>query len=153
MAVNMKDFEKAMTAALKGPEQKKLKIEKHEFNVKPVKITREGNKIIVSGEDGHQISHRLRFRPDDQVFYAFEKEGGIVRDLEVEIKEGGLIALVKKTKKVIEIALEVIEILKKEGKSDEVVSEAGFQETKRLLDGTWQGEANFLIANIALRVK
>jgi hypothetical protein len=49
--------------------------------------------------------------------------------------------------------VEVIELFKKEGKSNDAASEAAFQETKRFLDGTWQGEANFLIANIALRVK
>ncbi len=160
MAVRMKDFEKAMTAALDGPSKKKIKIEKHNFNVDMANITRVGNKIVVVGNaDGKNISHRLKFRPDDQVDYAFEVVGGQVKNLDIRVRKGSdkTIKLIKKVVKVIKLALEVKESIDQQQKADGAVvandaaNDAAFQETKRLLDGSWRGEARFMIANIALR--
>jgi hypothetical protein len=54
--VNTATFEKAVQAAVKGPEAKKIKFGSHEFNVKPVSIsaTRAGGKRVKG-----QISHCL----------------------------------------------------------------------------------------------
>ncbi|MGH9894819.1 MAG: hypothetical protein ACREA0_23140, partial [bacterium] len=62
--MNLSNFEKAMKAAVEGPEVKKIKFEKHEFNVKPVKIT--GGRVSGGVVKGH-ISHHLSWRDDDQV--------------------------------------------------------------------------------------
>lgn len=166
MAVNKVNFEKAMAAALGGREVKELKIDKHEFNIKPVKISREGDKIKVSGQNGHQISHHLSFRDDDQVFYSFDKVGDSIENLEINIEEG------VKLGEIIRVVLDIIQILKDAEKSDSAKSDSArstrtslfgatakkavnneiFEKTKVMLDGTWENEAKFLITNIALRV-
>jgi hypothetical protein len=156
MAVKMAAFEKAMSAALglggSAKDNTHVKVDRHDFNVDRARISREGNKIIVKGDDGNNISHRLSLRPDDQVLYSFEKEGNNVSNLQIEIKKGGVIPLIKM---VIEL-LAAIEALKASsaaaGKSDEATNKAAFEETKKLLDGSWEGEARFLVANIASRV-
>jgi len=73
--------EKAMKAAMNGPEAKKVKISElgssknHEFNVKPVSLTVTCNgELIVFG----QISHHLRFRTDDQHWFGFKKVGNSI---------------------------------------------------------------------------
>jgi hypothetical protein len=152
-AVDMQAFEVAMTAALQGPERKRLKIEKHEFNVKPIKITRTGDSILVSGEEGHHISHHRGVVNDDQIYYEFTKQGGIIIGPKVRYEKGGWGPTLKTVMGIVEKANEVYdEIARKQG-AIVTAQQAAFEETKKLLDGTWQGEANFLIANIALRVK
>ena len=73
--------EKVLNAAINGPEAKSTKIselgggKKHKFNVKPVTISRNKNgDLFVFG----QISHDLRFRTDDQHWFAFKKKGGTI---------------------------------------------------------------------------
>ncbi|MGQ0418888.1 methyltransferase, partial [Bacillus sp. HC-Mk] len=84
-AIPMNNLDKAVQAALLGPEIKKLKIFDHEFNVKPAYISKLGNQTVVNG----QISHHLSFRLDDQVYYRFVKEDGVIKNLEIKIDRGG----------------------------------------------------------------
>ncbi|HEX8930332.1 MAG TPA: hypothetical protein VGA45_15560, partial [Actinomycetota bacterium] len=94
MAVNQANFEKAMHAALQGPEVKKLRLEKHEFNVKPVSITRTSEGMRVKG----QISHHLSFRDDDQYHYSFTVAAGrqvAIEDVEVDVDRSILSSVFK----------------------------------------------------------
>ncbi|HDR8450050.1 TPA: methyltransferase [Bacillus cereus] len=84
-AIPMNNLDKAVQAALLGPEIKKLKVFDHEFNVKPAYISKLGNQTVVNG----QISHHLSFRLDDQVYYRFVKEDGVIKNLEIKIDRGG----------------------------------------------------------------
>lgn len=92
MAINPK----ILDAALNGPEQVKLvKINGHEFNVKPVSYRTVGDEITVFG----QISHCLVFRKDDQVWFTFRKNLANVEPNEpkkmiVEKEAGGVIATI-----------------------------------------------------------
>jgi hypothetical protein len=38
-------------------------------------------------------------------------------------------------------------------KQQEAIADIGFEKTKRLLDGSWESEAQFLVMNIALKAK
>jgi hypothetical protein len=153
MSLRMADFEKAMNAALHGPDNTHVKIDQHDFNVDRAKITRDGNIIKVVGDDGHNISHRLALRPDDQILYKFEKEGDTVRNLEIEIKHGGVLKLVHVIQELWEEYKKAKEEDEATGKSDEASDAEAFEKTKELLDGSWEGEARFMIANIGIRVK
>ncbi|MEO0571708.1 MAG: hypothetical protein AAF039_08385 [Bacteroidota bacterium] len=91
--------QKVLNAAINGPEIKKKKIpelggtKKHEFNVKPVTLSRSTNgELMVYG----QISHHLRFRSDDQHWFAFKKNGNAItpsdpKKMIVKKEEGGLV--------------------------------------------------------------
>lgn len=165
MAINETNFKKAMTAALAGPEEKKLKISRHEFNVKPVKVTRSGNSITVEGNsDGHQISHHRRWADDDQIYYSFKKENGVISDLKVSFDLSKIWDILGEAAEYLaEAALEAaVEEAASGGRADSVfrsrmrdraLFNEAYEKTKELLDGSWKGEANFLIANIALRIK
>jgi hypothetical protein len=161
MTVNQANFEKAMNAALQGPEVKKLKFEKHEFNVKPVKTERKDGTLQVSG----RISHHLAWRDDDQYDYRFAVVSGkqvSIQDINVDIDESIL-------SKVFKLGLDLlVEFLKAQledelddqtGQTEQALTRSGdqasarvFEESKRLLDGSWQGEANFMVVNIAARI-
>ena len=158
--VNRQNFEKALRAALEGPEVKKIKIEKHEYNVKPVKVERRGAQLHVRG----QISHHLSWSDDDQVFYRFAVTPGQVlsiADIDIEI-DGNFIrstmtavwdgflkkALIELLERKFEQAgQETFKLSVAQATSEQVV-----QESQKLLDGSWQREADFLIVNIAARV-
>ncbi|MDC8006035.1 hypothetical protein POV27_18430 [Aureisphaera galaxeae] len=105
--------EKAMKAAIDGPEAKKLKIsevgssKKHEFNVKPVSMSVNcDGEFIVYG----QISHCLKFRKDDQCYFLFKKKRTAVtpsspNKMIVEKKDGGLVKTITGPLKPIGIAV------------------------------------------------
>ncbi|GJD21080.1 hypothetical protein RIVM261_060360 [Rivularia sp. IAM M-261] len=137
-------FAAAMKAALCGPERKKLKIFDHEFNVKPAEITREGNKIIIIG----QISHHLSLRPDDQVYYRITKEGNTVKDIQVDIKRGGWAPLAAPIVSALSAYVTGGSFTVPPNKVEEVGRSLG-----RVIDGSWEQVAHFLIVNIALRAK
>jgi hypothetical protein len=161
MAVNQGNFEKAMHAALQGPEVKKLKIEKHEFNVKPIKTQRVAGKLEVGG----QISHHLSLRDDDQYRYRFTLVPGqqiSIQDVDVDIDRSilssvfklGLDLLVKYLSEKLGDKLPDLP-----GQTTQALTTAGdqaatrvFEDSKRLLDGSWEGEANFMVVNIAARL-
>jgi hypothetical protein len=71
MAVDKAALDAAIHAALKGPEKKKIKVARHEWNVKKIDITRDGGVLVVDGRSGHHISHHRAWVPDDQIYFGF----------------------------------------------------------------------------------
>jgi hypothetical protein len=153
MAYNQKQFERAMKAALQGPQVKELKLAKHEFNVKPIRVETVQNGIKIFGDDGHHISHCLAWRADDQVYYSCQvtKEGKI-KDLEVSIKTS--IEIMQEWVKKIGAIVTLFASASGESgdKADSnakmIADKKPIRGTEDLMDGSWEGEANFLIANI-----
>jgi len=73
--------QKVLNAAINGPEIKEKNIpelggkKKHKFNIKPVTISRSLNgELMIFG----QISHHLRWRKDDQHWFALKKNGNSI---------------------------------------------------------------------------
>lgn len=157
-----KSLDKALNATFNGPKKSKVKIGKHEFNFKKVEITREKGRIFVNGNKGHQISHHLRFRPDDQIFYEFEiSRLGKVENIEIKISKGSdkLRGWVKKAKEILEFISAVKEMsdgggnAKADGGDGDVgklVRQVAAGKAEALLDGGWRSEALFVIANVML---
>ncbi|MEC1180857.1 methyltransferase [Metasolibacillus meyeri] len=135
------NMEKAVQAALAGPEIKKLEVLGHEFNVKPASIVKKDDRTIVNG----QISHHLSWRPDDQVFYHIEIEHGEVKKVEIKIDRGGwtsisaplLATLAQKND--IPVTLEMLQ-------------ELG-QKLGSYIDGKWEYAAEAIVSSIALYVE
>jgi len=153
--VNKTNFERAMKAALDGPTVKKLKLERHEFNIK--KVTRNGNRW--SG----QISHHLNWRDDDQVNYSFTVSAGktsiSLDKVDISIDASWMnnagdvlvdIGIGYMTKSYAAwLASSAAQLARLFDDAEETL----FQQNQRLLlDGSWQGEAKFMVANIAGRV-
>ncbi len=136
-------MEDAMNAALTGPEKKKLKVFDHEFNVKPVEVKRTETEIIVNGH----ISHHLRFRPDDQVYYHIVKKGNTIVKLERNIARGGWTGIVAP------IASSLGTYLTGGTPIPPDRIEAIGRSIGKAVDGTWEGAADAIIANVAIRVK
>jgi hypothetical protein len=133
--------ESAMIAALVGPEHKKLKIFDHEFNVKPIsEIDSIAETTYISG----QISHHLSWRRDDQVYYTIVKENGVVTSIDRKINRGGwapiLAPIVSAVGGYFGVPI-----------PPEQVEEVG-RLLGNLVDGSWESVADYLIAQIALRV-
>lgn|SRR5690606_7882458 len=119
----------AASAALHGPERKKLKVDGHHFNVKPAQVTEHAGVLTLIGT----LSHHIRFRPDDQVRYHVVKENGTVSEAEVTgIDRGGLSSLVKKLDE------DIASTIAKGGD---------------LLDGDWEGAARQIVAVVAARLR
>jgi hypothetical protein len=135
-------FQDAMDAALKGPEKKKIEIFDHGFNVKPVEILREGDRITVIGH----ISHRLTARPDDQIYYRIVKKGDAVLEIHRKINRGGYAGIVAP------IVAAAGSYLTGAPIPPDKVEDVG-RAMGRAVDGSWEAACDFLIGNIALRVK
>ncbi len=133
-------FEDAMNAALKGPEQKKIKIFDHYFNVKPVEILREGSTATIVGH----ISHHLSWRPDDQVYYVIVKEKGVIKHMKVDINRGGFAPIAAPIISSLTTYYGGVAI-----PPDQIESVG--RSLGRVIDKNWEGASQFLIANIALR--
>lgn len=97
----------AIRAALAGPGVEKIKIsepnssETHEFNIKPVSYRVLNGETTVYG----QLSHHLTFRKDDQIWFAFKKNGRtttptVAQKMVVEKEEGGAISTITMLKPV-----------------------------------------------------
>jgi len=125
-------FQAAVNAALHGPEIKKVKVFGHHFNVKPAEITRTGTKVTAAG----QISHHLRWRRDDQVYYYIEKEGGTVKKIELRIDRGGWAP----------IAGAILGALTPV--SAGTITDIG-RALGGVIDGSWQGAAQAIIVGVA----
>lgn len=126
---------RALTAALVGPEKKKLKVFNHEFNVKPIE------RVSPAKAVGH-ISHHLSFRPDDQVYYAIEKQNGVIGKIDIEINRGGWAP----------IAAPIISALGQYyggvAIPPDQVEDVG-RKLGAILDGSWERAAQALIGYIA----
>ncbi len=90
--------QRAISAATKGPEAKKVKIKqsnsskRHEFNIKPVSYRYFNQELTIFG----QISHCLKLRKDDQIWFTFNKKGSQLtpsnsNEMIVELEDGGFV--------------------------------------------------------------
>ena len=156
--VSKATFEKAMTAALDGPEVKKIKFEKHEFNVKKATVTASRvDGVHVSG----RISHHRSFMDDDQVDYTCRITAGQTVTIDqVDFSISRSIGM-----KVLGAAWDLLEEwLKERGEGDgqgmstkalatrsEEAETRIYEDSKKLLDGSWEGEAKMLMVNIVGR--
>lgn len=151
-------MERAMKAVFGKKQVKKLKIKGHEFNVKPAKFQTSGKKFIIKG----QISHRLRWRDDDQVYYTIEMDmSGRITDLQIKVKKSKVQSVLKAGWKVVK------EILRKKAEekwgntsqklsfSDELKAreEAIKLAEKKIGTGGWEKAAACIIANVMVRAK
>jgi len=178
MPVDRREFDRAVNAALRGPEVRDVRFAEYRFNVKPVQIEREGDTIIVVGDEDNNgyISRRRRARANDRISYEFEKRGGIVdlEKIDIDINRGGVrrglwrhrTEIYRTAKWLYEKWRELEdERRRREGagggsgpmfltveQQDELAEEM-FEELKSTLDGSWESEAEFLISNIAMRVR
>jgi hypothetical protein len=141
-AIPMNNLDKAVQAALLGPEKKKLKVFDHEFNVKPAYISKLGNQTIVNG----QISHHLSFRLDDQVYYRFVKEDGVIKNLEIKIDRGD--GWTKITAPIGAIIAQYFGV----PITPDLLSQIG-QQLGALTDGKWEYASEAIVAAIGLYVE
>ncbi|PEF32694.1 methyltransferase [Bacillus wiedmannii] len=140
-ATPMNNLDKAVQAALLGPEIKKLKVFDHEFNVKPAYISKKGNQTVVNG----QISHHLSYRLDDQVYYQFVKENGEIKNLEIKIDRGGWTKITAPIGAIIAQYFGV-------PITPDLLSQIG-QQLGSLTDGKWEYASEAIVATIALYVE
>ena len=78
-------IQKALQAALEGPEKQRLKVYGHHWNVKPAHVRREGPRVVVEG----QLDHSVRFTFDDHFFYEFVFQNGELTKKDIRFEEGG----------------------------------------------------------------
>ncbi|MGH0883225.1 methyltransferase [Bacillus cereus] len=140
-AIPMNNLDKAVQAALLGPEIKKLKVFDHEFNVKPAYISKKENQIVVNG----QISHHLSYRLDDQVYYRFVKENGVIKNLEIKIDRGGWTKITAPIGAIIAQYFGV-------PITPDLLSQIG-QQLGALTDGKWEYTSEAIVAAIGLYVE
>ncbi|MDP1460008.1 methyltransferase [Bacillus wiedmannii] len=140
-AIPMNNLDKAVQAALLGPEIKKLKVFDHEFNVKPAYISKLGNQTVVNG----QILHHLSFRLDDQVYYRFVKEDGVIKNLEIKIDRGGWTKITAPIGAIIAQYFGV-------PITPDLLSQIG-QQLGALTDGKWEYASEAIVAAIGLYVE
>ncbi|HDR7495126.1 MULTISPECIES: methyltransferase [Bacillus] len=139
--IPMNNLDKAVQAALLGPEIKKIKVFDHEFNVKPAYISKLGNQTVVNG----QISHHLSFRLDDQVYYRFVKEDGVIKNLEIKIDRGGWTKITAPIGAIIAQYFGV-------PITPDLLSQIG-QQLGALTDGKWEYASEAIVAAIGLYVE
>ncbi|MCQ6530461.1 methyltransferase [Bacillus mycoides] len=140
-AIPMNNLDKAIQAALLGPEIKKLKVFNHEFNAKPAYISKMGNQTIVNG----QISHHLSYRIDDQVYYRFVKENGEIKNVEIKIDRGGWTKIAAPIGAIIAQYFGI-------PITPDLLSQIG-QQLGALADGKWEYAAEAIVAAIGLYVE
>jgi hypothetical protein len=142
-AIPMNNLDKAVqNFALLGPEIKKLKVFDHEFNVKPAYISKLGNQTIVNGQ---MVSHHLSFRLDDQVYYRFVKEDGVIKNLEIKIDRGGWTKITAPIGAIIAQYFGV-------PITPDLLSQIG-QQLGALTDGKWEYASEAIVAAIGLYVE
>jgi len=147
MSVKIEGFRRAMQAALEGPDIKDVEWSSfgHDFNVKRVVVKKTASGVEIDGSEGHHISRRRRWRPDDQMYFSCKvTREGKVEDLNVSIKTSWdtLKAWFETAGKILGVAAAIA------GKVDEAEVLDPTPSSIELLDGTWEGDAEFLIANI-----
>lgn len=80
------NLERAVMAAKKGPELKKLKLYGHEWNIKPMSRTSSGGVMKYIG----QISHHYTAGDDDQIYYnVYVTTNGVINKIEFKYASDG----------------------------------------------------------------
>jgi hypothetical protein len=142
-------FRRALKAAVDGPDLKNVEWTSfgHDFNVKKVVVTKTANGLTIDGSDGHHISHRKSFRPDDQIFYKCRvTPQGKVEDLEINIKTTA--AILKEWFETAGEIISVVALIASAGKADQIDNAEPTPASVELLDGDWESDVDFMIANI-----
>ena len=88
-ASSQQNLERCMTAVTQGPQKNGIKFYGIKFNCKPWNVSKVGQSTVIKG----QISHDIRWRPDDQVNYEFtiDRDGQLTPDsLDISIQRGGV---------------------------------------------------------------
>ena len=161
---NEQELQRAIKAAIEGPDVEGIKFQDHGWNVDKAVVTPSGQLITVDGSsDGDNISHRRSWARDDQIYYKVTvqvNQGHIsLQGLDVNINAGGLVATyLPVIKWIIEHWDEIKDIFDGIFGGDNIEttvaqlrSNVGVtQLTDQILDGSWEAEARFLILNIAL---
>lgn len=80
------DLNKVVDKAMAGEEVKFIKVDGHEFHVKPITIVRGSKGKAASG----LISHHLSKRPDDQIKYRITMKEGEEPRYDITIARGGI---------------------------------------------------------------
>jgi hypothetical protein len=137
-------LEEAMRAAMRGPEKKKLKIFDHHFNVKPVERQQNTPKNGQVTAIGH-LSHHLSGRSDDQIYYRIVKEGDRIILIDRQITRGGWAPIAAPIIAAAGTYLTGAPIPR--GQVEAIGRSLG-----KAVDGSWEGAADFIIANVALRL-
>ena len=136
--------ERAMTAIFHGPEVKKLNVRGHEFNMKPAGRTVRGGVTTLTG----YFSHHLGFgRRDDQVHYTIQVRGRTIRSIETKVKRGGIWKTIPVG--AMNRAIGNVVGVKPLPTRAPALLAGGLG---RLLDGSWEGAAQYLIATAAVRL-
>jgi hypothetical protein len=147
--VKMEGFKRALRAAIEGPSTKDVEWTSngHDFNVKKIEVSKSNGILTINGGEGHHISHRLGFRPDDQVFYSCKvNQNGQVENLEINVKSST--DILKEWFETAGTIIGVIGAIVGAAKSDSIDDAEPTPSSIELLDGDWKSDAEFMIANI-----
>jgi hypothetical protein len=115
---------KAIDAAFEGKETKFVKVDGHEFHIKPITVVKDGKNIGATG----RISHHLSARPDDQINYKIVIKDGKEATATTDIDRGGLGRLV--------------------GVPGKLADKGG-----KLVDGSWESACAQIINTISLKLE
>lgn len=138
-------------AVVDQKQTKKVKAYGHHFNIKPVKVTRNGTGYIVEG----RLSHHLSYRKDDQYRYTVKVNyRGDIIEMEEKINRGGLTSVLAK--------IPIGEILKKKSETakdapvdsktiNSAIKKAG-RWIGRKYDGKWEVAARKVVVVIGAQV-
>jgi hypothetical protein len=156
MSINQGRLLTAIRAALRGPEERGVRFANYSFNVKPARVNRWENEIVVQGDAGGYISRRRRARPNDRIYYRAEIRDGAVQRVGVLIDRGGVRAIHRPISDTFEslttiplprVILQLTGVQRTQGLT---LNDTAVRHAESLIDGTWEGEARFLIAQIAV---
>jgi len=138
--VDKAKFEEAVSAAIEGPDVERIKVDRHEMNVRRAAVA--PDRIEGRTVKG-QLSRHLAFRDGDQVYYECKIVAGRHLTIEqVKMRIDGAWTVRPRT------AFDTVELANR----PDAAAQAMYDEASQLLDGSWQGEAQFLILNIVGRL-
>jgi hypothetical protein len=131
-------LDQMVNAALHGPELRKVRYVRHEFHIHKAKII---DRVTGITRIEGQISHYLLFRPDEQFYYAIEKQKGKITKVEFQIDREKLAPHAGK------LAKQIPSVSIAQRDLGAVLRKLGDK-----LDGSWEAEAELIAYAIALRV-
>lgn len=135
--------ETAIRAAFQGPEVKKIDIDGHHFNVKPMHIQRPapGHAFGVG-----RISHHFANRPDDQIDYTLRIVDGVAQKPEMTVDPGGWSAILQA------IAIFIPDSWSESAGLNEGDIAESVKQAEMLINGSWEGSLRYLLAVFTARL-
>ena len=135
------DLSRRAAFAVDGHEQKFVKVNGHEFHIKPPTVQHTSvSGVRLATIDG-QISHHLNWRKDDQYYYCVVvTDRGTLVQFSERIERGGFTPLLARA-----VAESGIPLA---ASSESLVKQIG-QATGKRIDGDWQGAARVIAAAVA----